>query len=199
MLLEMSHFYQVPNGRKHAIAKLEVRRDFSPALQLYCARQWHIAAWVEPAVKGLLASPIEDITFDEARVLGLDVFLFIVQTQARIERHRRKCALYPPVQPIHDIGCVARSKCEASWRQAWWGEHDRAGVAKGLLHPVKPMSAREVVAKLDHLQTDWMMPECVELTLAALQGTEEKPGVFFLEEKLLRDAIAELAVGAESD
>lgn len=193
-ILSMSHFYDAPFAREHAIKHLDSRLDFSPTSRLYSARQYGVDDWVAKGIEQILCGSLLDLDTTDALLLGPATMLLIYQTREKIDRHRRGCAFVcPPV--THDTdSCFGPEQCESGWGRAWWREYNRSGVAQMLLQPRVPMKA--IVDRLDELEVGLMRPVCKQLTVSKLQASVVDGGRLRMEEEYIKEVVEAFKKGA---
>ncbi|KZT19151.1 hypothetical protein NEOLEDRAFT_1152119 [Neolentinus lepideus HHB14362 ss-1] len=168
-ILNLGSFYQIAEAREYAIQTLNVRPDFRPALRLSLTRHNRILQWIEPAVHQLFKSSLADLSDIDAHLIGPEILLEVARTQAKIDLHRKHLALSPPKVVHSTYLCDDPKECSRAWNAAWWGEHDRPGVAKALLQPQKPIPGREIGERLQAINVSGMTFSCKALTLQHLR------------------------------
>lgn len=195
-LLEMSHFYDVQDARDYAMRKLDVRMDFTPIKRLWCARKFWVEVWVERGIVQLLRDALEKIDVEEWMLLEPQTILMLWQGQAKIDTHRRLCALVPPTV-AHNILCYSREKCTRAWQEMWMGTPDSlsgSSVLRALIHPDR-IPIKQILQKLQETDIVGMRRECQEATVATLAKEPEKGGKFRKEEVIIAEIIARFNQG----
>ena len=66
LVLKVSNFLDIPDGKEWAIKELPGLATFSPLLQLELTQKYHIDQWIEPAFRALMTVPLQDINVDKA-------------------------------------------------------------------------------------------------------------------------------------
>ena len=88
----------MPDARAYAISLLEARVDmgiFCPALQLSLGMKYGVDAWVSPALRKFALMKPEDISTDDAHLMGLDHLYLIFRLQSQILSQRAYMAFCP--------------------------------------------------------------------------------------------------------
>lgn len=189
-LLEMSHLFDVQEAREYAMRKLNTRIDFTPTKRLWCARKFWIEEWVKEGISKLLQQSLEKIDVEEWLLLEQRTLLMLWQGQARIDTHRRNCALRPPAVE-HDDLCYFQTKCTRAWREIWLGTPDNSSgqsVLRALIHPDR-IPIAQIVQKLQEMDIGDMHKECRDLTVAALAKASEEGGKFRREEAIIAEIV----------
>jgi hypothetical protein len=191
--LKLATFYEIEDGRDYAISTLHGRPDLRPAMRLYLAQNYLVTDWICPGFQQLVATPTLSLTDNDIEHIGSATFIVLVRTKARIDLHRRACAVRaPPV--THGDGCYDEEECEKEWQNAWWGEQGRPGVAITLVHPNLALPAKDIARKLDTLKLGWKMDDsCRDLTVEKVRGVNLK-GPLMLEDEYVEEAIAQLTM-----
>ncbi|TFY78530.1 hypothetical protein EWM64_g5478 [Hericium alpestre] len=136
-LLHLSTRWEIPDGREYAIECLEKHCSFDYMYRLRFGVRYHVQDWIEPAFKHLAEPSVFLHELDRTRienVLGLPVYLRLVEVKSRIDLHRRYLAFSPP--PFQSgLSCKSSQACKETWLKMWLN-----GPAKMLIHPELPLS-----------------------------------------------------------
>jgi len=181
-----------PYQRSLCLHYLSDHPNLCPPLRLHLACAYNVEEWVGIAFRELMAKSISTVTLDDEVLMGPAVYRKLVKTQAKVELHRRKLAFGPP-NVVHDTNCLDHEDCCKTWNQAWCGTLERPGILTALLHPASSLPGRVIKNRLQELQVDWGMSNaCRLLTITSVQGTDEKPCRFTMEEGMVAQAVAAL-------
>ncbi|KZT27169.1 hypothetical protein NEOLEDRAFT_1061403 [Neolentinus lepideus HHB14362 ss-1] len=189
-VLNLSSYYDVPEARQYAIRALDQHPDFRAPQRLRLARENRILGWVKPAFDLLFASSLGNLSEEDAHLLGPDVLFDLARTTARIDIHRKRLALNP-IGVIHHIFCEDRKNCTRAFKTVWWGEYDRPGLAKAILHPQRPLPSRDIKMRLEKadLVGMGMTSDCKQLTLNSFETNEEVAEALAAEDKLMQEVV----------
>ena len=180
-VLEVSNFLDIPDGKDWAIKELPRIATFNPILQLKLAHRYWIDHWIEPAFKALMATPLQNITINEAAGISLPFYTILVKTKLKIEDHHRGIAFVAPLAQ-NDLLCNTPLKCCHSWGVEWLNR-----LAKQLFHPNASMTGHQVLQGLDTIWILGMCSLCEGRTIDWVKLT----GVF-VKEEFVKEAVQDL-------
>ncbi|EPQ51469.1 hypothetical protein GLOTRDRAFT_132837 [Gloeophyllum trabeum ATCC 11539] len=183
-ILKLSTMWGIEDGRLYAIDVLPKHPQFTPAMQFYLGRTYHVAEWVEPAFRKLLAMPFSEIDEEIAHLMGPEAFYLLSHTHNRIKDHHAILAFYPS-EPFSSFICTRAGRCEQAWVSHWWH-----GVAKHLLHPDSGKSGREILEMLDRVQVPGMCSHCQEANVQWVKDTR----VMIKADEFVEDAVAKVVM-----
>ncbi|TFK46579.1 hypothetical protein OE88DRAFT_1739442 [Heliocybe sulcata] len=196
-ILKLSSFYLIDKGRAYSIRMLSTHPGLRPAHRLYLAQQYRVCDWIKPAWEMLFSLPLTLLTHEDVHFLGLDAMETLAVTKEKIITHRRRLALNAP-KVQHSYFCRDNDACTRAWSHAWWGEYDRAGVARLLLQN-RGLTREEIVTRLNQMNVAGMDNQCRRFTLDALERAPmvakleleecEKAQVIDAYEKALKDSL----------
>ncbi|KAJ7434921.1 hypothetical protein B0H11DRAFT_2289560 [Mycena galericulata] len=182
-VLKLSTFFQMEDGIAHAVQELTFKgENFHPALQFELARRYRVDHWIEPAFRRLIKLPITELSMIHMDQIGRAGYFWLVQTQAKIEKHRKEFTFNTP-RIITGPECNRPGTCEYTFTCEWNGN-----VPKLIHHPDFPISCVELLDLLKETEIDDLCEPCRKLTVSWIWGT----GNVTREETFVDEAVAAL-------
>jgi hypothetical protein len=178
----MSEFFEIEDGKKYALSRLENHPDFDMSRKLQLCRHFNLVNWLEPAFRELMARQVQDVTNDEVERLPIRVYHAFVKAKSDITTHRLNLAYSaPPVVNMFD--CASLCACTIGWEAAW-----KDGPADMFHHPDLQFSGRDVLERLESAQFPQVCEGCFSLSLMNVKES----GALIKEEGIVDDAIRDL-------
>jgi hypothetical protein len=191
-VLKLSTMFLIPEFRVWAIHYLNELPsiEFTPAIRFHCATTHRVLAWLEPSFRALVFMPLTELTYDNAKMIGLDHYHRIVNVRELVEQSRRlMCCAFPPTQCA--TTCTTREDCRTSWAYAWYSQF-----AANVFHPdpifaLKTQDEMEVF--LQTMKIDGMGSICHDLTIHSVSTNP----TFLMVEKSFTNALAQLKLDCD--
>lgn len=183
-VLRLGHFFQYEVAQEAAAAALERVPSFNAISKYALGLKFGIPRWVVSGFKELVSPGTHrQLTCEEVERLELMPYHAIVQTQARIEAHRRLIAYSIPAI-CHIKGCPSELDCSIAWKLEWKNK-----VAPHLMHPESATSGRQVLLLLEMEEIHEVHSGC------RLQMVERmrRSGILTHEEEIIEQALRSLA------
>ncbi|KAJ7441509.1 hypothetical protein B0H11DRAFT_2096056 [Mycena galericulata] len=182
-VLALSTFYQINDGRAHAISQLTHPGNvFHPALQFQLARFYRVDDWIEPAFRRLIEMPIDSLDVIHVEQIGLHGFFHLVQTKEKLLQVRRQLAFHIPPTITH-ADCDTPAYCTHAWAREW-----KENVPRRLHHPDVPCDSVTLLRELENSDIDELCKSCQALSISWLWGK----GWSKQEEEVVEEGIAAL-------
>ena len=186
-VLRLGHFFQYEVAQEAAAAALERVPSFNAISKYALGLKFGIPRWVVSGFKELVSPGTHrQLTCEEVERLELMPYHAIVQTQARIEAHRRLIAYSIPAI-CHIKGCPSELDCSIAWKLEWKNK-----VAPHLMHPESATSGRQVLLLLEMEEIHEVHSGC------RLEMVERmrRSGILTHEEQIIEEALRSLAPSA---
>lgn len=122
-VLKLLTIYLIPEFRVWAIHYLNELPsiEFTPVIQFHCATTHWVLAWLEPSFRALVFMPLTKLTYDNAKMIGLDHYHCIVNVCELVEQSCwLMCCAFSPSQCATTY--TTREDCCTSWAYAWYSQ-----------------------------------------------------------------------------
>ncbi|KAF7980013.1 hypothetical protein HWV62_40122 [Athelia sp. TMB] len=107
-VLKLSAFFEIQDGMDWALVLLPQLSTFTAPRQMEAARRYCIDDWIEPAFRALMKIPLQELTMGDALSIGLPYYWILINTQAKIDHHRRDLAFAAP-DVVHGVLCESKA------------------------------------------------------------------------------------------
>ncbi|KAJ7626133.1 hypothetical protein FB45DRAFT_1060640 [Roridomyces roridus] len=184
-VLKVSAFLDIADGVKFATTRLAALGDQLPApLQLELGRSLRIHSWLETGFRRLVWSNILDLDSTHMSQIGIDVYVLLTRTQAKMLRLRTKVAFgVPPA--VNAPECNTPGTCGYAWSCEW-----KECVRLLIHHPETPVPLADILLQLRNAHITDLCDKCLDLTVTWIYGK-----CLLTKEERLVDAAAEALVG----
>ncbi|KAJ7743024.1 hypothetical protein DFH07DRAFT_750034, partial [Mycena maculata] len=164
-VLSLSTFYQIRDGRDHAISQLtHPGKKFHPALQFHLARCYRIDEWIEPAFRQLVEMPIQSLDMTHLEQIGPHGFFHLVQTKEKLLQVRQQLAFHIPPTITHSESHTP-AYCTRAWTEEW-----KENIPRRLHHPDVPCDSATLLQELQTAVIDELCQQCQQLSISLLWG-----------------------------